>query len=64
MDLARKNYSSGAPMEEIDGYSRIVQTGPFVFVGGTTSVQPDGSMVAEGDSYGQVRYVLLKLLKL
>ena len=64
MDLKRTNYSSGAPMEEIDGYSRIVQTGPFVFVGGTTSVQPDGSMVAEGDSYGQVKYVLEKLLKL
>lgn len=64
MDVKRINYSSGAPMEEIDGYSRIVQVGPFVYVGGTTSVQPDGSMVAEGDSYGQVKYVLEKLLRL
>lgn len=64
MDLKRTNYSSGAPMEEIDGYSRMVQTGPFVYCGGTTSVQPDGSVVCEGDSYGQVKYVLEKLLKL
>lgn len=64
MDLKRINYSSGAPMEEIDGYSRMVQTGPFVYCGGTTSVQPDGTVVCEGDSYGQVKYVLEKLLKL
>lgn len=64
MDLKRQNYFSGAPMELVDGYSRMVQTGPFLFCGGTTSVQPDGSMVAEGDSYGQVRYVLEKLIKI
>lgn len=64
MDLKRINYSSGAPMEEIDGYSRMVQTGPFVYCGGTTSVQPDGTVVCEGDSYGQVKYVLEKLLML
>lgn len=64
MDLKRTNYASGAPMEEIDGYSRIVQTGPFVYCGGTTSVQPDGTVVCEGDSFGQVKYVLEKLLKL
>lgn len=51
-------------MEEIDGYSRMVQTGSFVYCGGTTSVQPDGSVVCEGDSYGQVKYVLEKLLAL
>lgn len=62
MDLKRKNYFSGAPMELVDGYSRMVQTGPFLFCGGTTSVQPDGSVAAEGDSYGQVKYVLEKLI--
>lgn len=62
--MKRTNYSSGAPLEEIEGYSRIVQTGPFVFVGGTTSVQPDGTMIGENDSYEQVKYILEKLTKL
>lgn len=62
--MKRTNYSSGAPLEEIEGYSRIVQTGPFVYVGGTTSVQPDGTMVGENDSYEQVKYVLEKLIRL
>lgn len=62
MNLERKNYFSGAPMEQIDGYSRMVQKGPFLYCGGTTSVLPDGGVVAEGDSYGQVKYVLEKLI--
>lgn len=60
--MDRKNYFSGAPMELVDGYSRMVQAGPFMYCGGTTSVQPDGSVVCEGESYGQVKYVLEKLI--
>jgi enamine deaminase RidA (YjgF/YER057c/UK114 family) len=63
MDLKRVNYSSGAPLEEKVGYSRVVKVGPFVYVGGTTSVQPDGSVYGEGDAYAQTRYVLEKLIK-
>ena len=51
-------------MELVDGYSRMVQAGPFLYCGGTTSVQPDGSVNAEGDSYGQVSYVLKKLIEI
>lgn len=51
-------------MELVDGYSRMVQAGPFLYCGGTTSVQPDGSVIAEGDSYGQVSYVLKKLIEI
>lgn len=64
MDLTRINYASGAPMEEKIGYSRIVKVGPFVYVGGTTSVQPDGSVYGEGDPYAQAKYVFEKLKKL
>lgn len=60
--MIRKNYSSGAPLEEVAGYSRAVEFGPFVYVGGTTSVQPDGSVYGENDSYAQVKYVLEKQL--
>ncbi|HWQ71463.1 MAG TPA: Rid family hydrolase [Desulfitobacteriaceae bacterium] len=64
MDLKRTNYSSGAPLEEKAGYSRIVKVGPFVYAGGTTSVQPDGTVYGEGGAYQQTKYILEKLIKL
>ncbi len=63
MELARKNYGSGAPLEEKVGYSRMVQVGPFIKIGGTTSVQPDGSVYGE-DAYEQTHYVLKKQIEL
>lgn len=62
MELKRTNYSSGAPLEEVAGYSRMVTVGPFVYVGGTTSVQPDGTVYGENDSYAQMKYILDKQL--
>ena len=64
MDLTRINYSSGAPLEEKTGYSRMVKVGPFVYIGGTTSVQPDGTVYGEGSAYEQTKYILEKLVKL
>ncbi|MGE4277412.1 MAG: Rid family hydrolase [Lawsonibacter sp.] len=64
MDLTRTNYSSGAPLEEKLGYSRMVKVGPFVRIGGTTSVQPDGSVYGEGDMYKQAKYIFDKFVDL
>ena len=63
MDLKRENFSSGAPLEEKVGYSRMVKIGPFVYIGGTTSVQPDGTVYGE-DAYEQTKYVLEKQIAL
>jgi enamine deaminase RidA (YjgF/YER057c/UK114 family) len=41
----------------------MVKVGPFVKIGGTTSVQPDGTVFGE-DAYAQTKYVLEKFLKL
>jgi len=60
MKLNRTNYSSGAPLEEKAGYSRMVKVGPFVYIGGTTSVLPDGTVYGEGSPYEQTKYVLEK----
>lgn len=53
--MKRKNYHSAAPWETIVGYSRAVQTGPFIAVTGCASVGPDGELVGEGDAYAQAR---------
>ena len=45
----RINISSQSPLEPIFGYSRAVKVGNQIFVSGSTSVQPDGSVVGEGD---------------
>jgi len=62
MQWERENYSSGAPLEEKVGYSRAVKVGPFIFVGGTTSVQPDGTVYGENDAYAQAKYIFQKLI--
>ncbi|MCR4842425.1 MAG: hypothetical protein K5840_04070 [Eubacterium sp.] len=63
MSTTRTNYGSGAPLEEKVGYSRMVKIGDYVKVGGTTSVQPDGTVYGE-DAYSQTKYVLDKQIKL
>ena len=55
--------ASGAPLEDKVGYSRMVKVGPFVFIGGTTSVQPDGSVYGD-TAYEQSKYVFEKQIKL
>jgi len=58
--MSRINYSSGAPLEEKIGYSRMVKIGAIVMIGGTTSVQPDGSVYGVGDPYEQAKYIFEK----
>ncbi|HUF85904.1 MAG TPA: RidA family protein [Thermohalobaculum sp.] len=46
---------NGNPMEEIVGFSRAVRVGPFISVGGTAPVGPDGKTVGVGDPAAQAR---------
>lgn len=62
--MHRINYSSGAPLEEKLGYSRMVKVGDRVIIGGTTSVQPDGSVYGEESAYAQAKYIFEKHLGL
>ncbi|SFU53300.1 Enamine deaminase RidA, house cleaning of reactive enamine intermediates, YjgF/YER057c/UK114 family [Clostridium sp. DSM 8431] len=62
--MERINYSSGAPLEEKVGYSRMIKVGNLVMIGGTTSVQPDGSVYGVDDPYAQAKYIFEKQVKL
>lgn len=44
---------SGAPWEAKVGYCRALRAGDQVFVTGTVSLEPDGSVHSPGDAYGQ-----------
>ena len=58
MDFERVNIKGGSAYEDVAGYSRIVKAGPFVYVSGTTSVTPEGTVYGEGDPYEQAKYIL------
>lgn len=61
--MERTNYSSGAPLEALVGYSRMVKVGRHIYIGGTTSVQPDGTVFGE-TPYEQADYIFKKFLAL
>ncbi|MDU8942260.1 RidA family protein [Ovoidimarina sediminis] len=49
----RELISNGNPMEAVVGFSRAVRVGPFISIGGTAPVAPDGSTVGVGDVQAQ-----------
>ena len=61
--MKRTNYSSGAPLEAVVGYSRMVKIGNYICIGGTTSVQSDSSVYGES-SYEQAKYIFEKFIDL
>lgn len=64
MEFKRENIKGGSAFEDVAGYSRIVKAGPFVYVSGTTSVTPEGTVHGEGDPYEQAKYIFTKLVGL
>ena len=61
--MDRTTYSSGAPWEDIVGYSRAVKVGNLVEVTGTVTVDDSGNVVGLNDAYLQTRFILEKIEK-
>ncbi len=48
--------SGGGRFEKAGSYARAKRVGPFVFVAGTTAIEPSGKLHAPGDTYAQTVY--------
>lgn len=59
----RQLFSSGAPWENIVGYSRAVRIGNVIEISGTTAVDGD-AVVGKGDVYEQAVFILKKIQKI
>ena len=57
--MQRINYSSGAALEELAGFSRMVKIGNQIHIAGTTAVQPDGEVFGT-TAYEQAKYIFGK----
>ncbi len=54
-------YQSGGRFEEIGSYSRAKRVGPFVYIAGTTAIEPSGKLHAPGDTYEQSLYIFNRI---
>ncbi|MBZ5859076.1 RidA family protein [Flavihumibacter profundi] len=61
--MTRINFSSGAPWENIIGYSRAVKMGNIIEVTGTVAVNEQNEVVGVNDAYAQTHYILGKIAK-
>ncbi len=53
--------SGSGRFEKAGSYSRVKRVGPFVFVAGLTSMQPDGKVYAPYDIYEQTVFIFNKI---
>jgi len=53
--------SGGGRFEKAGAYVRAKRVGPFVFVAGTTAIEPSGKLHAPGDTYAQSIYAFTRI---
>lgn len=56
-NTSRQNFATGAPWEDVAGYSRAVKIGNTIEVSGTTAMK-DGHLVGVNDIYLQTKTII------
>lgn len=56
--------SSHGRFEQLGGYARVRRVGAFVYVAGTTAIEPSGRLHCPDDTYAQTRFVLGRIADL
>jgi enamine deaminase RidA (YjgF/YER057c/UK114 family) len=56
-----RTVKTGGRFEEIGAYARVKKVGPFVFVAGTTAIEPSGKLHAPGDTYEQAIFIFKRI---
>lgn len=59
--MVLKTIKTGGRFETIGAYCRVKRVGPFVFVAGTTAIEPSGKLHAPGDTYAQAIYIFKRI---
>ncbi len=54
-------YSSGGRFEKLGAYSRALRVGPFVYIAGTTAIEPSGLLHAPNDMHAQTLYIFKRI---
>lgn len=57
-----RRYTDSSGWQQQAGYSRAVRRGPVITVSGTTAAGPDGTALCPGDTLGQTRLCLQRVL--
>ncbi|MFZ1816254.1 MAG: Rid family hydrolase [Rhizobiaceae bacterium] len=56
-----RTVKTGGRFEEIGSYARVKRVGQFVFVAGTTAIEPSGKLHAPGDTYAQAMFIFRRI---
>ena len=62
--MTRYNYASGAPWEDIVGYSRAVKVGNTIEVTGTVAINENNELVGADDAYAQTSFIIQKIARI
>lgn len=54
-------FKSGGRFEEAGSYARAKRVGPFVYIAGTTAIEPSGKLHAPNDCYAQSIYIFQRI---
>ena len=55
--MVNLTHFSGGRFEKTGSYSRLRRVGPFIWIAGTTAIEPSGKLHAPNDAYAQSVFI-------